>query len=413
MLHQRCAPQAYRVLAIVVAFLVLLLVVSFWKRGDLVPFFMARPSINALIFALGIIGLVLSLADLFRVLSQARALDFLSDALENRGTDSIDAVHNVVNSAPGGLVRNRGARAIELIRQSRNDAAESLGLLSDADAQFEESRALMVRYILGVMVFLGLIGTFWGVLTTVRGVQDVLQALDPSRVDDPMAFIAHLKSSIGDMLGGLSTAFSTSLFGLGGSVILGFVEVQARQARSSLLAELDRFTVSELLPRIPRTGGAVIEAEPIPAHSGVRGDEVYLVATQQALGEHLRQLTEVIGLQTSTDEKITNSLVEMRGMLEALREEELGNREADQLANQMRQGLLERMDNMSRHMERLVKETRLTRETSEQATKTVLDRMKLEGEITNRTLSIGFSDMTRVLGIGREITEKRDEPKKG
>jgi hypothetical protein len=413
MLHQRCTPQAYRVLAIIVAFLVLLLIASFWKRGDLVPFFMARPSINLLIFALGIIGLVLCLVDLFRVLAQARALDGLSSALANREPDSLDTVRTVVNSAPRGLVRNRGARAIEIIRHNRDNTAESLGLLSDADAQFEDNRGLMVRYILGVMVFLGLIGTFWGVLTTVRGVQDVLQALDPSRVEDPMAFIASLKSSIGDMLGGLSTAFSTSLFGLGGSVILGFVEVQTRQARTGLLAELDRFTVTDLLPRIPRTGGAVIEAEPLPAHAGVRGDEVYLVATQQALGENLRQLTEVISLQTSTDEKITNSLVEIRGMLEALREEEQGNREAEHLANQMRQGLLERIDNMSRHMERIVKETRLTRESSEQATKTVLDRMKLEGEITNRTLSIGFSDMTRVLGIGREIAEKRDEPKKG
>jgi hypothetical protein len=263
------------------------------------------------------------------------------------------------------------------------------------------------------MVFLGLIGTFWGVLITVRGVQEVLQALDPGRVDDPIAFIAQLKSSIGDMLGGLSTAFSTSLFGLAGSVILGFVDVQARQARARLLAELDRFMVSELLPKIPRPGAAMVVAEPLTGRTGARGDETYLVATQQALGENLRQLTEVISLQTSTDEKITNSLLEIRGMLETLREEELRNREGEQLANQMRQSFLDRVDNMSRHMERLVKETRLTRESSEQMGKTLLDRMKLEGEITNRTLSIGFSDLAGTLGIGSETAEKRDEPKKG
>jgi len=407
--HQRCAPQAYRSLAIVGAFLCLLLLAFYARRDDVIPFFMTRPSINMAILVLGVAGFLLCLADLLRVLAQSRALDCISTVLATRDSESLDSVRQIVDRAPTGLVKNRSTRTIAMVGHGGDVSAESLGMLADADAQTEEGRGLMVRYILGVMVFLGLIGTFWGVLITVRGVQEVLQALDPTRVDDPISFIAQLKSSIGDMLGGLSTAFSTSLFGLGGSVILGFVEVQVRGVRSGLLAELDRFAVSDLMPRIRTAAGPVVKTKAPTSPGDARGDEFYLVATHQALAENLRQLTEVIGLQTTIDEKITNSLLEIRGMLETLREEELRDRESVQLANQMRQSLLDRMDNAGRHLERLVKETRLTRESSEQMGKTLLDRMKLEGEITNRTLSIGFADLGRCLETVREDSGKREE----
>jgi hypothetical protein len=82
------------------------------------------------------------------------------------------------------------------------------------------------------------------------------------------------------------------------------------------------------------------------------------------------------------------------------------------LANQMRQSLLDRIDTMSRQIELLVKETRLARESSEQMGKTVLDRQKLEGEITNKTLSIGFADLARKLDSSREKGSRRGEPKK-
>jgi len=373
---------------------------------------MTRPSINAAILGLAILGLGLSLVELVRLLFQARSMDAMVAALKPQSKTSEATVEKVLDEAADGLVRDRALRSIRLVNQDGGNISEAISLLSDADAAAVEGRGALVRYIVGVMVFLGLIGTFWGVLITVSGVQNVLQALDPSRVDDPLAFITQLKSSVGGMLGGLSTAFSTSLFGLGGSVILGFVEVQTRQARSSLLAELDRFVVSFLLPVAARQDRIVLRGEPVSRPIESKDGGLYLVASQQALGENLRRLTEVIALQATTDEKITDSIVEIKGMLEGLGEEELRNREAALLGNQMRQGLLERIDTMSRQIELLVRETRLARESSEQMGKTVLDRSKLEGEITNKTLSIGFADLIRKLDSIRQKSNRKGEPKK-
>jgi len=373
---------------------------------------MTRPSINAAILGLAILGLGLSLVELVRLLFQARSMDAMVAALKPQSKTSEATVEKVLDEAADGLVRDRALRSIRLVNQDGGNISEAISLLSDADAAAVEGRGALVRYIVGVMVFLGLIGTFWGVLITVSGVQNVLQALDPSRVDDPLAFITQLKSSVGGMLGGLSTAFSTSLFGLGGSVILGFVEVQTRQARSSLLAELDRFVVSFLLPVAARQDRIVLRGEPVSRPIESKDGGLYLVASQQALGENLRRLTEVIALQATTDEKITDSIVEIKGMLEGLGEEELRNREAALLGNQMRQGLLERIDTMSRQIELLVRETRLARKSSEQMGKTVLDRSKLEGEITNKTLSIGFADLIRKLDSIRQKSNRKGEPKK-
>ncbi len=66
-----------------------------------------------------------------------------------------------------------------------------------------------------------------------------------------------------------------------------------------------------------------------------------------------------------------------------------------QSANLLRQGFLERLDNLNKNMERLIKEVRLSRDAADEMGKTILDRIKLEGEITNKTLSMGFSDLCR------------------
>ena len=256
-----------------------------------------------------------------------------------------------------------------------------------------EVRGALVRYIIATMVFLGLIGTFWGLLITVSGVREVLDTLDPRQAQDAAAFATQLKSSIGGLLGGMSTAFSTSLFGLAGTVLLGFVDVQVRQARARFLAGLDTFVVSLLLPALLPTRGPIEVEQQLLTTGEPVGGRLYHLASQETLGENLRRLGEVISAQSATDEKITETLVELRGVLETLKEQQNETREAIQLGNQMRQGLLERVDHLGRQMERMIKETRLGREGVDGMGKALLDQIKLQGEMTNKTLSLGFSDL--------------------
>lgn len=395
MKHPRSSPKVYRALLWVALFSVAVAGTAVWARADLVPFFLTRASINGAIVVLLLLGLAICLSHLFLFLIQARRLDWLAASFESRIDISRFTIEDAVESIGPGLIRDRCLRTLGLVGREATNVSESLTLLSDADVEWEESRGILVRYLLGVLVFLGLMGTFWGVLLTVSGVQQVLSGLQPERVNDAVKFVSQLQTSMGGLLGGLSTAFSTSLFGLGGSVILGFVDVQTRRARAGVLADLDRFVVSVLVPaasppqdRVVSAGAGHEAPEPV-------GGELYMVASQQALAENLRRLTDVIIAQTTTDEKVSESLVEIKGMLETLREEETTTRDGIHIANQMRQGLMERLDILGRHMERLVKETRLGRDSAEETSQALLDRMKLEGEITNKTLSIGFSDLMR------------------
>lgn len=411
--YPRSSARMYRILTWVILFCAATVCVLFLARKELVPFFLTRPSVNTAILVLGLAGLVLSFMEIVRLTGQAVRLDQLADALESRGTPTRSRILDLVEQEPSGLVTDRCRRIVELNGRRSGNLPEALSILSEADAEVEEGRGVFVRYLLGVMVFLGLIGTFWGVLLTVSGVQQIFASLDPAKFDDPLAFVAEMRSSMGGLLGGLSTAFSTSLFGLGGSVILGFVDAHARSARSRVLSDLDRFVVTTLLPAVAPEGEPVVTAAPMQAQPATApGGELYLPAVLEALGENLRRLTDVIAMQASTEEKVSESLVEIKGMLEALREETGKAGEGLQMAHQMRQGLLERVDNLGRHMERVVKEMRLQRDTSEENGKALLDRLKLEGEITNKTLSIGFSDVIRSLGKAQiSSTDKVDSRK--
>lgn len=279
-----------------------------WLRDFLVPFFLSFPYLNGIIVGLGCLGFFLCFWELARLLREARSLRSSAESF-SRGTETAQIEQLFVESHPG-LVRDRCLRVLRTRGDGSCNPPEVAGLLADSDAELEESRGSLMRYLIAVMVLLGLIGTFWGLLVTVSGVKDVLAALQPERVDDPVAFIAQLKSSIGGMLGGLSTAFSTSLFGLGGSVALGFVEVQVRQARAGLLTDLDRFVAASLLPSISKP----LEATAAEAPKGLEAIRITeklwldLINRLDAISERTRDLAEEMRKNRETSENTAQAI---------------------------------------------------------------------------------------------------------
>jgi hypothetical protein len=93
---------------------------------------------------------------------------------------------------------------------------------------------------IGLLVFLGLLGTFWGLLGTISSVWKVIEGLEVAKNDFAMVF-ANLKSGLQAPLSGMGTAFSSSLFGLGGSLILGFIDLQAGHAQNRFFNELEEW----------------------------------------------------------------------------------------------------------------------------------------------------------------------------
>lgn len=110
-------------------------------------------------------------------------------------------------------------------------------LLDGIASRLDESRELS-RYTIGLLIFLGLLGTFWGLLETVASIGDVISALQITS-GDMAAVFANLKAGLEAPLGGMGTAFSSSLFGLAGSLVLGFLDLQANQAQNRFFNELE------------------------------------------------------------------------------------------------------------------------------------------------------------------------------
>ena len=121
-------------------------------------------------------------------------------------------------------------------------------LLDSVASRLDEARET-TRYLVGLLVFLGLLGTFWGLLQTVSSVGNTIGALDTNAGENVMLF-DQLKEGLAGPLKGMGIAFSSSMFGLAGSLILGFLDLQAGHAQSRFYNELEDWlsTITELQP---------------------------------------------------------------------------------------------------------------------------------------------------------------------
>jgi hypothetical protein len=137
-----------------------------------------------------------------------------------------------------------------LLRRRQGQAAISTiamrSILDSIASRLDESRET-TRYLVGLLIFLGLLGTFWGLLLTTGSVGDTIAALNTDGKESAQVF-QELKTGLEAPLRGMGTAFSASLFGLAGSLILGFLDLQAGQAQSRFYNELEEWlsTITEM-----------------------------------------------------------------------------------------------------------------------------------------------------------------------
>ena len=120
--------------------------------------------------------------------------------------------------------------------QSGFSVAATRSVLDSIGARLDESREI-VRYLAGLLVFLGLLGTFWGLIDTVGSVGRIISSLRTGQ--DSAVLFDELKNSLAGPLQGMGLSFSASLFGLAGSLVLGFLDLQAGQAQNRFYTELE------------------------------------------------------------------------------------------------------------------------------------------------------------------------------
>ncbi|MFH1488381.1 MAG: biopolymer transporter ExbB, partial [Pseudomonadota bacterium] len=127
-------------------------------------------------------------------------------------------------------------------------------VLEGIRAHLDESREIS-RYMIGLLIFLGLLGTFWGLLGTIGAVVDVIGGLQVGSKNYAVVF-ETLKAGLQEPLKGMGTAFSSSLFGLGGSLVLGFLDIQAGHAQNRFFNEMEEWLsgVTQLIDKGEKPG---------------------------------------------------------------------------------------------------------------------------------------------------------------
>src|SRR5829696_3555816 len=228
------------VFLVLAGFLVFILYRPIWAA------FLANPGLNGLILGVLLIGIVLAIRQVVRLFREVRWVNDLG-----RSDDEYMTLEQPVLLAPmAALIGNRASRTGLSVTMTRS-------LLDSIAARLDENREL-VRYLAGLLVFLGLLGTFWGLIDTVGSVGKVIQSMRTGA--EAGALFDELKSGLAAPLAGMGLSFSASLFGLAGSLVLGFLELQASQAQNRFYIELEDWLANAMTEDGPKAASLLAQS---------------------------------------------------------------------------------------------------------------------------------------------------------
>ena len=225
--------RSRRVVVRMMLFLVLVAGLVFLLARPLVAAFMGNPAVNGLILGILLSGIIYIFRQVLLLEPASEWIESFRDRLADR---DLTAPPGPAPRLLAPMARMLGGRHSGRVSLS----ATSLRTLLDGIASRLDETRETSRYLIGVVIFLGLLGTFWGLLETVRSVGSVIGALNIVGGDLTRAF-ANLKNGLEAPLHGMSTAFSASLFGLASSLVLGFLDLQAGQAQNRFYNDLEEW----------------------------------------------------------------------------------------------------------------------------------------------------------------------------
>jgi hypothetical protein len=193
--------------------------------------------LNTLICFVLVAGILFSFQQVLRLYPEIRWVNAFRIA-----DPGLAISHRPVLLAPMATMLRDRTGSLSLSATSMRSIMDSIG------SRLDEARDTG-RYMVGLLVFLGLLGTFWGLLDTISSVGKAIGALD-SRAADSVSMFDELKNGLAAPLRGMGTAFSSSLLGLGGSLVLGFLELQASHAHGRFYNQLEEWLsgITELAP---------------------------------------------------------------------------------------------------------------------------------------------------------------------
>ena len=235
------SPRIFLVRMLV--FLVLCALVGVVLYKQITTAFFANPGLNALIGAVLFIGTILSFRQVIRLYPEVAWVNNFRIADPGLAIDRRPTLLAPMAAILGGERTGRMTISQQTMRH----------LLDSIATRLDEARDIS-RYMTGLLVFLGLLGTFWGLIETVGSVGKVIDGLKVG--GDAGALFDTLKGGLAAPLGGMGISFSSSLFGLAGSLILGFLDLQSSQAQNRFYTDLEDWLAGTVREYGGDAGGA-------------------------------------------------------------------------------------------------------------------------------------------------------------
>jgi hypothetical protein len=280
---------------VVLSMVIFLIIVAFLAAvllRQIQTFFFTNPGLNGLILGVLLVGILLAFGQVVRLFREISWVNSFRSGYEERSG------REPVLLAP--------MRALIGRRQSMALSTTSMRSILDSIAtRLDESRDIS-RYLIGLLVFLGLLGTFWGLLETIGSISQTIQSLDP-RGGDANDMLDALKTGLQSPLRGMGTAFSSSLFGLSGSLILGFLDLQAGRAQNRFYTELENW-----LSSVTDLGSDLMTQEGSPAST----EEFRILA------ERLQSMQEGGTTNQRTTAALANLAEGIQGLVKNMRNEQ-------------------------------------------------------------------------------------------
>jgi hypothetical protein len=275
-------------------FVILVGLIAFVLHKQIEVAFMANPGLNALILGVEAIGIVLSVRQVLRLYPEIAWVNNFRLADPGLAVERAPVLLAPMAAILGSRV-GRMAMSSQLMR----------GILDSIATRLDEARDIS-RYMTGLLVFLGLLGTFWGLIETVSSVGAVIQGLKAS--GDSGSMFDSLRDGLAAPLSGMGISFSSSLFGLAGSLVLGFLDLQSSQAQNRFYTELEDWlsttvydqasepalaagVTGEVRSAIDRLRGAVDQVEAGKSASAAMAN---LAEAIQGLVHHMRTEQQMI-----------------------------------------------------------------------------------------------------------------------
>jgi len=273
-----------------VIFLILVGFLAFILFKQITPAFLANPGLNGLILGVLLIAVLIAFGQVMRLFREVSYVNAVATGAQARKPPTL--------LAP--MVPMIAARKTGVLLPGTS------GYLDTIAARLDEGRE-MLRYIAGILILLGLLGTFWGLIDTLSAVGGVIKGMRGG--GDAGVMFDELKSGLAVPLSGIGLAFSASLFGLASSLITGFLELQAGQAHARFHNELQDWLLSGQAVAEPAAAGAI---RPVAAGS-------------QDLKEAIERLTAIVsegGGGRAATLAMTNLAEGIQGLVQHMRAEQ-------------------------------------------------------------------------------------------